>query len=471
MGRKGNLVKNMAILSLGTVVPKIASFITLPIITACLTKTEYGTYDLITVLVSLVLPVVTLQMQGAAFRFLISTRGDGREQKIVVTNISSFIVGVSACALAVLYVCFREIDNPIRICIIVYLGVDICLTTARQIARGLAKNMAYSVSALVNALIEMILVAVLLKGYHKGLTGLMCALIFSQLLSLVYLVVSARILSYIDFSLISAEKIKEFLSYSWPLVPNSLSSWVIRVSDRFIISLFLGIEANAIYAVANKLPNIFSIAQSTFTLSWQENASVAAADKDSAEYYGEVFSDIYNLFIGMMALLIASTPIIFKILIRGDYEEAYNHMVILYFGVLFSSISSYLGGIYIANMKTRQIGITTLIAAGINFIINILLVKRIGIYAATLSTVVSYLWLVLYRMIDIQKILKIRFHYIRIILLLLIIVVMALLCFSRVWLLDLVNAGIGAITFTALNWKMLAGIFVSLKNRRKLQKN
>lgn len=78
MGRKGNLVKNMAILSLGTVVPKIASFITLPIITACLTKTEYGTYDLITVLVSLVLPVVTLQMQGAAFRFLISTRGDGR---------------------------------------------------------------------------------------------------------------------------------------------------------------------------------------------------------------------------------------------------------------------------------------------------------------------------------------------------------------------------------------------------------
>ena len=254
-------------------------------------------------------------------------------------------------------------------------------------------------------------------------------------------------------------------------MPNSLSSWVIRVSDRFIISLFLGIEANAIYAVANKLPNIFSIAQSTFTLSWQENASVAAADKDSAEYYGEVFSDIYNLFIGMMALLIASTPIIFKILIRGDYEEAYNHMVILYFGVLFSSISSYLGGIYIANMKTRQIGITTLIAAGINFIINILLVKRIGIYAATLSTVVSYLWLVLYRMIDIQKIQKIRFHYIRIILLLLIIVVMALLCFSRVWLLDLVNAGIGAITFTALNWKMLAGIFVSLKNRRKLQKN
>ena len=293
----------------------------------------------------------------------------------------------------------------------------------------------------------------------------------SERTSLVYLVVSARILSYIDFSLISAEKIKEFLSYSWPLVPNSLSSWVIRVSDRFIISLFLGIEANAIYAVANKLPNIFSIAQSTFTLSWQENASVAAADKDSAEYYGEVFSDIYNLFIGMMALLIASTPIIFKILIRGDYEEAYNHMVILYFGVLFSSISSYLGGIYIANMKTRQIGITTLIAAGINFIINILLVKRIGIYAATLSTVVSYLWLVLYRMIDIQKIQKIRFHYIRIILLLLIIVVMALLCFSRVWLLDLVNAGIGAITFTALNWKMLAGIFVSLKNRRKLQKN
>ena len=68
MSREKEFVKNSAILSIGTIFPKITSIITLPIITGCLTKADYGIYDLITVSVLLVLPVATLQMQAAAFR-------------------------------------------------------------------------------------------------------------------------------------------------------------------------------------------------------------------------------------------------------------------------------------------------------------------------------------------------------------------------------------------------------------------
>ena len=56
MSKKGNLAKSTLILSIGTFLPKLAGFITLPILTGCLTKKEYGTYDLITILVSLYLP-------------------------------------------------------------------------------------------------------------------------------------------------------------------------------------------------------------------------------------------------------------------------------------------------------------------------------------------------------------------------------------------------------------------------------
>lgn len=69
MSREGKLAKNTLILGVGTFLPKFASFITLPILTGCLTKSEYGIYDLITVLVSLLLPVATLQIQAAAFSF------------------------------------------------------------------------------------------------------------------------------------------------------------------------------------------------------------------------------------------------------------------------------------------------------------------------------------------------------------------------------------------------------------------
>lgn len=77
MKREESLIKNTIILTLGKFVPQIFNLITLPIITGKLTVKEFGYYDLALTGVSLLLPVATLQIQSAAFRFLI----DDREKK------------------------------------------------------------------------------------------------------------------------------------------------------------------------------------------------------------------------------------------------------------------------------------------------------------------------------------------------------------------------------------------------------
>mgnify|MGYP005792054083 FL=1 len=472
MKREQQFVKNSIVLSIGTILPKFASIITLPIVTGYLTKSEYGTYDLITILVSFVLPIATLQMQSAAFRFLITARNESETQKTIITNITVFTIPICILTLMVLFFLFPEIEVSTRILIILYFFVDIILTTVRQISRGLALNLAYSISAIVNSFIEMLLVVVFIWALHYGLNGALLAMIIAQTCSLFYLSAKSHVLSYIDFRLVSKTQIKSMLSYSWPMIPNSLSSWIMRVSDRFILTWFMGVEANAIYAVANRLPNIFSIVQSTFSLAWQENASISVEDEDSAEYYGKMFDHIFRLLVGCMALLIAFTPIIFNILIRGDYEGAYNHMPILYLAMMFSTISSYLGGIYIAHMKSKEIGITTAIAAAFNFLINLCFVNLIGIYAASLSTLIGYMWLSIYRMRNIQKFQKIKFHYRRIVLLLLLLIVMAILCFMRIPMLDMLNMLTSVIVAFALNRILIMRLFHTLflqvkKNIRK----
>ena len=81
MERETNFVKSTLILIIGIVMPKIASFITLPLYTAYLTKAEYGTYDLILTLSSLFIPIATLMLPHAAFRFLIEYQKDEEEKK------------------------------------------------------------------------------------------------------------------------------------------------------------------------------------------------------------------------------------------------------------------------------------------------------------------------------------------------------------------------------------------------------
>lgn len=468
MSREREFIKNSIILSVGTIFPKFTSIITLPIITGCLTKTEYGTYDIITILVSLFLPIATVQMQAAAFRYLVGVRDNFHEQKVIITNITLFTIPVCICALVILYFFLGSIQFVTRILIILYFLIDTFLITLRQIARGLEKNTVYSISALINSVLEMVLMAFTLLALKWGLNGAVLSLLTSQFFSAVFVIFRIKLLKYIDVRLFSINQIKIMISYSWPMIPNSLSSWVMRVSDRIILSLFMGVEANAIYAVANKLPNMFNIVQNTFSLAWQENAALTVEDKDSGEYYGKMFDNVYNVFVSIMAMLIAFTPVLFRVLIQGEYEEAYNHMPILYIGVLFATMSSYVGGIYIAHMKSKQIGITTTLAAISNFLINIVFVRKIGIYAASLSTTISYFGLALFRMIDVQKIQKIRFNYIRITVLTLLLVLMSAVCFMRNPILNLVNIAVSIIIAIYLN-KSIVFAFVR-KAKQKIMK-
>ena len=68
------------------------------------------------------------------------------------------------------------------------------------------------------------------------------------------------------------------LGYSWPMIPNALAMWVMNLSDRLIITAVMGVEANAVYAVANKIPNLFTTLQGTYIFAWQENASLSVGD-------------------------------------------------------------------------------------------------------------------------------------------------------------------------------------------------
>jgi O-antigen/teichoic acid export membrane protein len=271
----------------------------------------------------------------------------------------------------------------------------------------------------------------------------------------------------IDLSLIRKSEIVRMLKYSWPMVPNSLSQWIVSMSDRVVILVFMGIEANAVYAVATKFPQIFSTIQSTFTLAWQESASLAVDDKDNAEYYSKTFDSVFCILFGAMALLIAFSPIIFPVLIRGNYDEAYYQMPILYIGAVFSSISSYMGGIYVAHMKTKSIGISTFLAAVCNLLINFALIRSIGLYAASFSTLFSYMFLSIYRMVYVRKFQAIRYNIPKIVILLGLLIFMGILCYQRVFVFDIINILLAVAAAIIANKVVLTFVFRSMFKKIK----
>lgn len=467
MNREKALAKNTFIIAIGTFLPKFSSIITLPIITGGLTKAEMGTYDLISTLVSLFLPVATLQIQSAAFRFLIDVREDEKETKRIITNIISFILPTSLIALTILYLCLGIVSLVIRWLICLYFFSDILMLSTQQIVRGLSNNKLYSASSVTISFSNMLLIVLTISVGKQGLVGVLASITIATTIGLILLLVKGHILSRIDLSLLSRKTLLEMLSYSWPMIPNSLSNWVLSFSDRAVLTAFMGLEANAIYSVANKIPALFTTVQGTFVFAWQENASLASKDSDADTYYAEMFDSIFGILVGIMALLIAATPILFWLLIRGDYKEAYYQMPILFMGMLFSSMASFIGGIYVAHKKTRSVGVTTILAAACNLVIDLVFVHKIGIFAASISTLVSYVFLTIYRMVDVQKFQKVKFNTGRFCLLIALLVLMCAICWIDTVALNVLNIILGCIIAVVVNRKIMKSILLTLKNKMK----
>lgn len=458
MDRQRSLVKNTIIIGFGTLLPKFASVIVLPIITACLTKYEVGQYELLATLVSLFLPITTLQIQSAAFRFLIDDKDDSYQRKSIITTIIAFVFIVSLISVFILFLFLTNFSFSLRITICLYFFTDLLLIVLQQVVRGLSENKLYSASTVLVSIINMVSVFITVYFYKNGLMGVIFSLFISTCIASVFIMVKINIISEFDLKYFSIKVLKKMISYSWPMLPNSLSNWALSLSDRLIITFFLGVEANAMYAIANKIPNLFTSIQGTFVLAWQENASIASKDNDVEKYYSQMFDNISSILFFVMSILIAITPVLYTLLIKGDYSSSYNQIPILYFALYFSALASFLGGIYIALKKTKSIGITTIVSAIVNVVTNLLMINFIGVYSGAISTLISYVLLCIYRMYNVQRFLKITYNMKKILSMIIIISIMCIFCVINSHLYNIINLFVGILFSCVFNKNVLVNL-------------
>lgn len=467
MDRKKTLVKNVFVIALGVFLPKLTNIITLPVVTAGLTRAEYGTYDLISTLVSLLMPIITMQIQSSAFRFLIDSRENGEETRRIVTNTILFGVSAALVSFLILFCTLKQLNFTIRILVCLYFTLDTLISIVRQIIRGLSNNKLYALSSSVQSIVNMALMILTVSFMKQGLAGALFSLIAASFFGLLLLIIKGNIAATVTPSLFSAKFIGSMLRYSWPMIPNQLSSWILNASDRMVITAYIGLEATAVYAAAYKIPSLLTALQSTISFAWQESASLAAKDADREAYYSDMFDSMFNIMSGLLGLLIAATPILFRLLIRGDYTDSYAQIPILFLGMLFSTLSAYLGGIYIAFKKTVNVGITTAFAAGLNLIINLSLIHKIGIYAASISTLASYFIWLLYRMIDVQKFQKVHYNIKKIVLQLMLLTGMCFLCWLNEAVTNILNLSAACIFVYVFNRELIKAAFHICLNKLK----
>ena len=392
MGNYKYLAKNIGVLAISNFATKLLSFFLVPLYTSILTTSEYGTYDLFSTTVYLLVPILTLNIQDATIRF--SLDENYNKKNIISISLNIFIKGLVILLVFSVFNYFINIlpifNNYIIVFIFMYIFQALVGITT-SFARGCEKITEISIASVLGSVIFIGLNILFLVVFKLGLTGYFLSSILGNLSQVVYLVYAAKIYKYIGKQKDDKETRAEMLNYSCPLIANTVAWWITNASDRYIVIWLCGTAANGIYSVAYKIPSVLNILQSIFTDAWTLSAVKAFDSEDKDGFFSNMYNGYNCLMVLACSFLIFSDKFFAKILYANDFYKAWEYVPFLLISIVFGATSGYIGGIFSALKKAKILAQSTTVGAVANIILNVILVYIIGTIGAAISTAISYI--------------------------------------------------------------------------------
>lgn len=395
------LIKTTGILLIGKLAVQFTNYLLLPIYTSVLSLSEYGKMELYNTFSMVLMPLITLQIEQAVFRRLI-TETEKKRKKIVTTAFYVLIISIAIFTiLFYLYTCFFDLEYS-KVLYVYYVSMIFPLLF-QQVCRGLRQNIKYALGTFVNSLTIMIGSIIFVLCYGWGIVGILAGTIIGNAIGVLFYV--CILMKVIDFKykFFSRQLAVSMLAYSMPLIINQLSSWLINYSDRLIVTQLIGFDENGIYSVANKfflLPVTFF---NIYNLAWTENITAGIKDVNSFQFINRIMEMTIQLYLLVIVFILLILPYIFPILINVKFEMSFYHIPFLLLASFFYGAAAMVGSIYIAFEKTKKISMTTFISGIVNLVIHLCLIKYLGLFAATISTLVSFVWLFVFRYVSVKS--------------------------------------------------------------------
>lgn len=405
--RKTNLARNTILLSLGNIMTKGINLLMIPLFSAWLSTEDYGTFDLLCTYVALLIPFITLSNSDSIFRFAIEDeKKDGKSKYI--TN--GFVINLinTTIVICIILLIKRISGWEMALPFLLLLITELFNNHLQGFMRATKQLSIYSFSSVITTIGIAGSVTILVLYLNMGLKGIILGYSIGNLIGEVFLITITKYWCYLKFNQIDFTTIKEMIKYSYSLIPNNVSWWIINVSDRSLINFFIGNAANGIYAIAYKIPNFCASIFNVFSISWQETAIGLVDSDERNDYYNIVYNNTISTMISLCGGLIGLNYFLFNYIFDIRYFEARLYSPILIAAVIFGALTQYFGGIQISLKRPKENGITTIIGAVVNLLINLFLIKAIGLYAAALSTLISNIVVCIIRYIRLNNVIKFK---------------------------------------------------------------
>lgn len=409
------LATDTILFGISTFGSKMLVFLLTPLYTAVLLTEEYGIADLINTTVNLIYPVLTLAITDATLRYALDKNCSKRAvfgNSIVITVLSVFL-------LLAFYPVFTVMNSEISLQLSHYwwyfvstyamYNIHLCFS---NFIKGLEKTKLFAVQGIVQTVTVIVCNIYFLLVAKTGLQGYLLSIIIGFAVPTVLMFFAGGIYKLLFPFALDGKLLKEMLKYSIPMIPTLLA-WSINmyINKYMLIGLLPageGLSASGIFSVANKIPSLLTAVLSIFTQAWQLSAISNVNDADESAYYTKVYGNMHIVSLVGCLFIIPLSKITSSILFDPSYFSAWRHIPFLTLSAFFSCLCGFLASAFRAYKKTGQLFVSVAVGAAVNIVLNLVLIKTVGVIGASIATAASFLVTWVVRMYTIQKLVKVK---------------------------------------------------------------
>lgn len=411
MGLYKKLFKQTAIYGLATVLPRMFSFLLVPLYTDLLPKAEYGKVSVIFAYMIFFNVVLAYGMETSFFRFY-----NKEPNKKAVEETSMVSIFWTTILFLVLALLFRDnlaewslIDSQYITYTIWILALDALVIIPFSKLRVNQKPMVYAAIKIGNVLVNLILSVVFLlyipmfieANPHGFLSSvyvdnfqigyIFLANIIASLLTFVVLFPNYVYLSW----KIDTDLWKRMMRYGTPIMVAGIAFAINEQFDKILLSKLLPAniaEAEVgVYSACYKLGLFMVLYRTAYTLGIEPFFFSHAEDKNAPQTYAMVtkYFVIFGSFILLSVIVFAD---LFKLLMIRDssYWEAMKVVPLIILANFFLGIYTNLSVWYKLIDKTYIGAYISIVGAIITLALNFLLIPTMSYYGSAIATIAAY---------------------------------------------------------------------------------
>ncbi|MFO7891894.1 MAG: oligosaccharide flippase family protein [bacterium] len=382
------------IYAIATVLNRAVNIILLPIYTRYLTKVEYGTLEILVVSSNVLLIVMQFGLGSALFRNYLYKKNPNKKTLIstayytlaIISIIFSIILLTFSNNLSLLLFSSIKFTNALRSFILFSLFQTLTIIPMTKL-RIEERSGKFALIAGANFLLVLLLNLLFIYHFNLGINGIAYA---NAIASLIFFIVYFIIINKDLILSFSFTELKDMFEFGIPLIPASLFSMILMMSDRYLVKYYLGLEKVAIFGVALRIGTIMGLAVTSFQKTWPAVMFKIAKEKNGSLVFARLFTIFILLLITFGMIIILFSNEIITIFTTPKYLEANSLIPFIIISFIFYGVNYFTSiGIQVKK-KTYFYPIIIGIAAIINISLNIFLLPLYGIKAAAFSRFISF---------------------------------------------------------------------------------